>query len=790
LNGIDAMKSKRILIVEDEIPTAMYLRGILEGRGYSVAGAVATGEEALARFKAEQIDLVLMDIILEGEMDGIETSRRIKKLRDVPIIYLTASTDERNLSRAMETEPHGYLIKPIDEYELYSTVETTLIRDSLEKKIRESEEKYRTLVGNLNDVLLTVDTAGTITYISPVIERMSGYMVDEISGRNFTDFIHPDDLHALLESFTSTLKGDLAPSEFRMLDRDGTVRHMRSSSRPIVEKGEVVGLSTLMTDITDRKMLEAEKDRFLADLAERTKELGCLYNISKIFENRELPLNAILKEMTKAIPEAWQYPDMVQARIVYDGREYRPRNFSQKAHAITADIVVRGEKAGYVQVSYREKRTTQSEEPFLAEEQKLLDVIVERLGTIIEHKQADEELRIARREIESLLAAITSILIQVSTKDQVIRWNRIAEITFGIPASAVLNRKFSQCSIKWEWDNIYEGIFYCIAEDKPVRLDEIVYVRPDGKKRFLGITVNPIKDVDDTLMGFLLFGTDITERKNMESQLLQAQKLESIGQLAAGIAHEINTPTQYVNDNVHFLQGAFADYQRLHERCDLLVAAVREEGTTVEMAKQIESIKGEIDFPFINEEIPKAIEQSIDGLGRISRIVQSMKQFSHPGTDNKVDEDINKALENTVAISRNEWKYVADVETDYDPDIPRVPCFPGELNQVFLNILVNAAQAIEEKNRGSDEKGVIRISTSQVESSVEIRISDTGKGVPPDIQSKVFDPFFTTKAVGKGTGQGLAISHAVIVEKHGGTISLESEMGKGTIFTIRLPLEG
>jgi PAS domain S-box-containing protein len=784
LIGAAEMKQRRILIVEDETVTAKYIRNILEGRGYAVADVVGSGNEALDCFAAEQIDLVIMDIILDGEMDGIEVAHRIKAQRDVPIIYLTASTDERNLSRAMETGPHGYLIKPIDEYELFSIVETILFRDTLEKKLRESEEKYRTLVENINDVLLIVDTKGMVTYISPVIMRMSEYAVDEIVGRNFTEFIHPDDIPALLESFTSALEGELEVAELRILGKDGTARYVRTSSRPIEKDCIVVGLSSIMTDITENKRLEQEKDAILKNLRERTKELGCLYSISKIVEKRDLALNAILKEVTKTIPEAWQYPDIAQARIVYDGREYRPRNFTKPARAITSDIIVRGEKAGHVEVSYRENR------PLRDEERALLDVIAEHLGTIIEQKRADEDLSAANRRIESLITSITSILIQVSTKDRIMHWNEAAERTFGIKSSEVIDRQFSECPINWEWERIYEGISQCIIEGRPIRLDEITFKRSDGKERFLGITVNPVKDDGNTLTGFLLFGADITEKKLLESQLLQAQKLESIGQLAAGIAHEINTPTQYVNDNTHFLRDAFSDLKSLHERFERLVHAVKETGLLDDVIDEIEITRKEIDFDYISEEIPKAIDQSLEGLDRISRIVKSMKQFSHPGTEHKTVEDINRALENTLTISRNEWKYVADIETDYDESLPPVSCFPAELNQVFLNIVVNAAQAIEESYGGNERKGLIQVSTRMVNKHAEVRISDNGKGIPPEIQSKVFDPFFTTKAVGKGTGQGLAISHAVIVEKHSGTISLESEVGKGTTFIIRLPLEG
>jgi signal transduction histidine kinase len=188
-------------------------------------------------------------------------------------------------------------------------------------------------------------------------------------------------------------------------------------------------------------------------------------------------------------------------------------------------------------------------------------------------------------------------------------------------------------------------------------------------------------------------------------------------------------------------------------------------------------------------EVPQAIQQSLQGIGRVTTIVRAMKEFSHPGSEEKSDTDLNRAIETTITVARNEWKYVAEVVTDFDPALPLVRCLPGEINQVILNLIVNAAHAIADvvENNGKS-KGTITIRTRSQGDRVEIRVSDTGTGIPETIRAKIFDPFFTTKGVGKGTGQGLAIAHSVIVDKHGGTISCETEVGKGTTFVIRLPL--
>jgi signal transduction histidine kinase len=275
----------------------------------------------------------------------------------------------------------------------------------------------------------------------------------------------------------------------------------------------------------------------------------------------------------------------------------------------------------------------------------------------------------------------------------------------------------------------------------------------------------------------------------VESQLAQAQKLEAMGELAAGIAHEINTPTQYVGDNMRFLQESFGDIsEMLRALREQIGSSSAGDGGGGSPASGLGETWKQLDLDFLLEEVPQAIGQSLDGIERVKTIVSAMKEFSHPQDDEMSPVDLNHAIESTVTVCRNEWKYVAEMELELDPSLPPVCCQAGEINQVILNLTVNAAHAIQEKlGNSSDAKGTITISTEPVGESVEIRISDTGCGIPRDIQQKVFDLFFTTKPAGRGTGQGLAIARAAVVEKHGGSIDMVSEPGEGTTFIIRLP---
>ena len=279
---------------------------------------------------------------------------------------------------------------------------------------------------------------------------------------------------------------------------------------------------------------------------------------------------------------------------------------------------------------------------------------------------------------------------------------------------------------------------------------------------------------------------NITDRKTLERKLNISQKLESIGQLASGIAHEINTPIQYVGDSVHFVKESVDDLFKL---IGLYEAAVREGGGVLDDGDGgIAEFKDDMDYEFLVEETPKACDRAQEGVQRVASIVLAMKNFSHPGEEEAKLVDINKAIENTIMVTRNEWKYAADLETNLDPDLPLVHCFPGGLNQVLLNIIINAGHTIAEKG-GEEDRGKITVSTRQDGKFVEIRITDSGCGIPKENLNKVFDPFFTTKEVGKGTGQGLAIVHDIVVEKHNGTIDIDSEVGVGTTFIVRLPVD-
>lgn len=311
------------------------------------------------------------------------------------------------------------------------------------------------------------------------------------------------------------------------------------------------------------------------------------------------------------------------------------------------------------------------------------------------------------------------------------------------------------------------------------------------------LSVIPCHAKDGNLTGTIHIARNINERKAFEKQrdelkagMLQSQKLLSVGQLAAGIAHEINTPAQYVATNVDFLKDSFANIAALMECLKKYFEVMEPIDARQEKSGTVQNMLIDADWEYLVEEIPLALGQCQEGLRQISSIVGAMKEFAHPGSKAKIATDLNRIITTTIKVCQNEWKHIAELKTDLAADLPQVACYADEMGQVFLNLIVNAAHAIKDHiDAGKIQgKGSIVIATWQEKDKVKISVADNGIGIPPSIHARIFDPFFTTKQVGKGTGQGLAITHDVIANKHKGSIHVTSNEGQGTVFTITMPL--
>ncbi|MEN6439516.1 MAG: PAS domain S-box protein [Syntrophobacter sp.] len=678
-------------------------------------------------------------------------------------------------------------------------------RKQAEIELRQANDYLENIFQNSPDGIGIVDRDGRFLKWNRMAAEQYGYSTGELEGRlAFEFYADRDELELMLEE----LRRHAAIRRYAidMKKKDGTIATFELSISLLRDNaGKTLGSVCVARDMSDIKKavtaLEASNERLQREIAERERVAETLRESERRF--REILENIHLLAVSLDVEGRITFcNDFLLSATGWSRGELLghdwfdvllPPELSKARRQTYQDKMTRGEVETHDEeeiVTCFGKTSLISWDNTLLRDPRGKVIGVTKIGRDIGlRRKMEKELREASAEMELLIVSIPSILIELSDEYRIIRWNSAAERNFGIPAEDVMGRPLHECPFKWDWEKISEGLSICCNKGNHLRLEDVSFVRPDGKEGLLSLVISPIKSELDEFLGLIILGADTTERRLLERQLVQAQKLESIGQLAAGIAHEINTPTQYVGDNTRFLLDAFTDLERLLDKYAAIPAEIQSGKPVEELIQEMASAEEEADLEYLREEIPRAIQQSLEGVERVSRIVGAMKEFSHPGTTEKAAIDINKAIESTITVARNEWKYVADLVTDLDTTMPFIFCLPGEVNQVILNMIINAAHALADAHDGEPgKKGTITVSTHNLGDRAEIHITDTGTGIPENIRSRIFDPFFTTKEVGKGTGQGLAIAHSVIVEKHGGSISFETEMGKGTTFIVSLPI--
>ncbi|MBI5364546.1 MAG: PAS domain-containing protein [Planctomycetes bacterium] len=414
------------------------------------------------------------------------------------------------------------------------------------------------------------------------------------------------------------------------------------------------------------------------------------------------------------------------------------------------------------------------------------------LHDIRERKLAEEENRRSQELLSAIFDGAAEGICQLDPEGRVAFVNRSSERMLGRAAGELIGRDFHAlvhaskegcCSAR------PGGCAFASAlrSGAAFHNEHESFSGVNGSSFLVEVVFSPLSVAEQGCGGAVLTFRDVTERDRLRSQLAEVQRLESIGQLAAGIAHEINTPTQYIGDNTRFVRDSMSQVLALLSEARKAFAAPASAGPGA--LDELQSQFAAVDLDFLLQEIPSALDQSLDGIGHVARIVRSMKEFAHPGADEIAPADLNKAIESTTVVARNEWKYVAELVLELDPELPPVPCMLGSINQVVLNLIVNASHAIEDRiGRESEQRGRITIRTHRDGDWVQIDVRDTGTGIPEAARGRIFDPFFTTKAVGRGTGQGLTLAHTVVVEKHHGSLTFDTELGVGTVFHVRLPL--
>ncbi len=388
---------------------------------------------------------------------------------------------------------------------------------------------------------------------------------------------------------------------------------------------------------------------------------------------------------------------------------------------------------------------------------------------------SNERLRAANVQLEQLIETVPGALLVVSGDQELVRTNHEASALLGRDTTDLM-----RVSLEDVWPDSRAHLEPLVGTTE-IFHDEVAWRTLSGEERPVLVSATAQQAAIGTR--FVCIGLDLRDRKRMELDLRHAQKLESIGQLAAGVAHEINTPIQFVGDILHFLGEAVDDLLRVIDAYEVLRSKVK--NTTSPLMRAIAEAEREADLDYLRERAPKAAQRGVEGVRRVRDIVSALKTFSYP-SDSTGPVDIAHAIETTLAVTAHEYKYVADVETELEP-LPMVEGNATDIHQVFLNLVVNATHAIQDAKRPAGTRGKITVRARRDEDAVVVSIGDDGCGIPPEVQTRIFDPFFTTKEVGRGTGQGLSIAHNVVVQRHGGRLTFETSPA-GTTFHVRLPI--
>ncbi len=715
----------------------------------------------------------------EGVKKDVECAlcKVLKDREPAPIVgEFLRRRDGNRLAAEYWAEP---LAKPCGRTSFVITVKDVNEIKQAKSALRKGEEKFRRILGSMPDVAWTADRQGRFVYVSPKVEALLGYSKPEICGAlRWMNQIHPEDFGRVNRAYEALFERNVGfDEEYRIRRKDGAWVWVQERATGTHEENGLLYADGFLIDITRRKQAEAELHSQAAFLeAQANATIDGILVVDR--RGQRLLANERLAELFDIPADVMAYKD----------------DDKMLEYVVT---IVRDPAAFLAKVKHLYEH---SEETSRDEIELKSGIFLDRYSAPVVDKNGGcygriwtfrdiTERKRNQDALQQLSLAVEQSPVSVMITDprgQISYVNRKFTECTGYSAEEIIGKNprvlnAGQCPA-----DLYRDLWSTITRGR-VWHGELCNKKKTGEIFWEAATITPMTNPKGVITHFLAVKEDITERRTLESQLRHAQKLEGIGQLAAGIAHEINTPTQFVTDNLTFLRES---WQSVHDLVERYREALRDtaHGLPAEVTKALQEAERRCDLEFITAEVPRAIDQSLDGAKRVAKIVRAMKEFSHPDSAEKTATDLNRAIESTITVARNEWKYVSDVVKEFEENLPTVVCYPGDINQVVLNLLVNAAHAIKDKVKDG-EKGQITVRTQMVGELAQISVTDTGMGIPEAIRGRVFDPFFTTKEVGKGTGQGLALAYTVVVKKHGGKIWFETEVGRGTTFFITLPIK-
>lgn len=699
------------------------------------------------------------------------------------------------------------------------------------EKLSKNNALLTALLENSTDLIYFKDLQSRFIKVSKAfIKRQNLELKDLLGKTDFDLFGKTHATEAFLDEQRIIQTGEAIIGKEEYEDwADGKKTWVSTSKMPLYSaEGKIIGTFGISRDITKQKQNELYKQNSLAffttlstvssiflaqgatnfeyALTRVLEELSIFFKSKKsyayysdektnhLIKISEFPCNGDLEPHYHLIKDyKYWYEKLTIGETVFDQRSYdaspelKYLEENNLSHIIIVPLMNYVSLAGFISFECEDDAVT-----WPAKFNDLFKVLSEIVSNAFLNSESEKYRLEAEEEMLKLLRALnqSTDMILILNKEAIIEYInfRYSEIT-GFSYDDVYLKKLNFFLPEYNSQYNYEKILVDVLAGNKWE-GKFKQTNKEGKTIWTHVSFSPIRNSHGEITNILAIMEDITEKMIDESRRAISQKLESIGQLAAGIAHEINTPMQFIGDNTTFLQNSLTPINEFLTQIRTIIEK-EDKVNNSNLVKEYEDLLEKYEIEYLMEETQQAVKQTLSGVRHVSKIVKAMKDFSHPGEREKTYSDINHGIEVTGTISKNEWKYVSDLELKLDPNIPKVNCYQDELNQVVLGMIINSAHAIEEKKKLMNfSSGKILIETYQENNNVIIKISDNGMGIKEELQPKIFDPFFTTKEVGKGTGQGLTIAHDLIVNKHGGTLDVKSTYGEGTTFIITIPIDG
>ncbi|QJB57181.1 PAS domain-containing sensor histidine kinase [Pseudodesulfovibrio sp. zrk46] len=648
------------------------------------------------------------------------------------------------------------------------------ISEPIIRALQQSEQQYRGLVENADSLIIRIDSNGNITYANNYAQNY--FAVDSVVGipmyQLFEEEVSTPSIFGIAEFLserTSLNPTQIAKSKNEFAYVSWTVKLFESQTPELL----CIGIDVTNEHLARQAQKESqERFRALAKAA----PVGIV--ITDLMGNL-MYANEKMQELTRASTVELAGVGWLQfiERGLRDEiiREWFTQNNIKQRYEFQLTNLKGDELWILGQIVDLENAHSETVGKLVA------------LTDITRIKEAD----VARSRLTAAIEQAAEMIIITDLDGTISYVNPAFEQVSGYSKEEVLGKNPRILNSGEHKRDFYIGLWETLVADE-IWTGRFINRRKNGERYTQESTIGPVKNDNGERIGYVGVARDISEQLVIEARLRQSQKLESIGELAAGIAHEINTPTQYVTSNLQFFEDSFAKYSGMIEKTQKLILLIKNRelgGSESEILEYAEKIIDDQEVEFLKEDLPNALQESESGLKRISEIVQSIKQLAHPGEVKKSFWSLNEIVRDAVTVATNEWKYSAIINYDLDEQLDHIYCLKAEVGQVILNVVVNAAHAIEAVRDIDDELGSISIKTYSERDLAVLEISDTGSGIPEELLDRIFDPFFTTKEVGKGTGQGLAIAHNVVTNLHNGSIEVLSTVGEGSTFVIKLPFE-